>query len=120
MFWLRSSILQWYHIVHIAAKIGGDITIGRFILIPMILGGDIYQMQRTEAWFQGEHWSQRCRHGSRGSMSNMFLALHQSDIPSSKGERLFRGISRHPGRGSIPKESSHRGSSPKERNTLFH
>jgi hypothetical protein len=23
--------------------------------------GEIYQMQRTEAWFPGEKWSHRCR-----------------------------------------------------------
>jgi hypothetical protein len=42
-------------------------------------GEDIYQMQGTEAWFQGEKWSQRCRgqrHGSSGSMSDMTSVLH--------------------------------------------
>jgi hypothetical protein len=42
-------------------------------------GGEIHQMQRTEAWFQGEKWSQRCRgqrHVSRGSMSDMTSVLH--------------------------------------------
>jgi hypothetical protein len=42
-------------------------------------GGEIHQMQRTEAWFQGEQWSQRCRgqrHVSRGSMSDMTSVLH--------------------------------------------
>jgi hypothetical protein len=51
-------------------------------------GGEIYQMQRTEAWFQGEQWSQRCRgkmHGSRGSMSDMILVLHQIVSIKSKG-----------------------------------
>jgi hypothetical protein len=32
--------------------------------------------------------------GHRGSMSDVYLALHQSDIPYSKGDRLFRGISK--------------------------
>jgi hypothetical protein len=56
------------------------------------------------------------RHGSRGSdghkgsMRNISSSLHQSDIPFSKGERLFIGRSRHPSRGSIPKE----------RTTIFH
>jgi hypothetical protein len=59
----------------------GDIPIGGVILLPMIPGGEIYQMKRTKAWFQGEHWSQRCRHGSSGSMSDMISVLHQSDIP---------------------------------------
>jgi hypothetical protein len=53
-------------------------------------------------------------------MSDMFSALHQSDIPCLKRERLFRGISKHLGEGSNPKESSGRGSNPKERTTLFH
>jgi hypothetical protein len=36
-------------------------------------GEDIHKMQRKEAWFQGEKWSQRCRrqrHVSRRSMSD--------------------------------------------------
>jgi hypothetical protein len=32
--------------------------------------------------------------GHRGSMFDVFSSLHQSDIPCSKGERLFRGISK--------------------------
>jgi hypothetical protein len=59
-------------------------------------GGQIHQMQRTEAWFQGEQWSQRCRgwrHVYRGSMSDMtsilhdiILVLHESVSMNSKGE----------------------------------
>jgi hypothetical protein len=30
----------------------------------------------------------------RGSMSDIYSTLHQSDIPCSKGERLFRGRSK--------------------------
>jgi hypothetical protein len=61
-------------------------------------GAEIYQMQRTEAWFQGECWSQRCRHGSRGrvghrdagmvprgGMSDMISVLHQSVAINVKG-----------------------------------
>jgi hypothetical protein len=48
-------------------------------------GGEIYQMKRTEAWFQGESWSQKCRHGSRGSMSDMISVLHQSVSINAKG-----------------------------------
>jgi hypothetical protein len=48
-------------------------------------GGEIYHMQRTKAWFQGERWSQRCRHGSRGIMSDMILVLHQSVAINAKG-----------------------------------
>jgi hypothetical protein len=32
--------------------------------------------------------------GHRGSMFDVFSALHQTDIPCSKGERLFRVISK--------------------------
>jgi hypothetical protein len=42
-------------------------------------GGEIHQMHRTEEWFKGDRWSQRCkgqRHVSRGSMSDMTLVLH--------------------------------------------
>jgi hypothetical protein len=42
-------------------------------------GGEIHQMHRIEAWFQGEKWSQRCkgqRHVSRGIMSDMTSVLH--------------------------------------------
>jgi hypothetical protein len=48
-------------------------------------GREIYQMQRTDAWFQRERWSQRCIHGSRGSMSDMISLLHQSVAINSKG-----------------------------------
>jgi hypothetical protein len=64
--------------------------------------------------------SPRGSDGHKGSMREISSALNQSDIPCSKGEILFRGISSHPGKGSIPKESSGRGSIPKERTTLFH
>jgi hypothetical protein len=47
----------------------------------------------------GSRWIRfiRCRgqrHGFRGSMTDMISVLHQSDIPCSKGERLFRGRSK--------------------------
>jgi hypothetical protein len=67
-------------------------------------------------------------------MSDVSSALHQSEIPCSKWERLFKRISKafrhgeHPQgeiittfrQGSSPKESSSRESSPKRRMTLFH
>jgi hypothetical protein len=59
-------------------------------------------------------------------MSDVSSTLHQSEIPCSKGEILFKGISKASGRdktfsrGSNPKESASRGSSPKRRMTLFH
>jgi hypothetical protein len=47
--------------------------------------GEIYQMQRTDAWFQGERWSQRCKHGSRGSMRDMISVLHHSVTMNAEG-----------------------------------
>jgi hypothetical protein len=38
--------LQHKNIVHILEKIGGDRPIGGVILLPMIPGGEIYQMKR--------------------------------------------------------------------------
>jgi hypothetical protein len=69
---------------------------------------------------RAQRHSSRGSDGHRGSMSDISSTLHQSDIPCSKGERLFRGRSKASDRGSNPKESSGRGSSPKERTTLFH
>jgi hypothetical protein len=37
-------IVICWNIVHFAEKIGGYIPIGGVIILPMILGGDIYQM----------------------------------------------------------------------------
>jgi hypothetical protein len=65
---VRGSILKWKDTFSINEK-----------------GGEIYQMQRTEAWFHGECWSQRCRHGSMGSMSDMISVLHQSVSINAKG-----------------------------------
>jgi hypothetical protein len=69
---------------------------------------------------RAQRHSSRGSDGHRGSMSDISSALHQSDIPCSKGERLFRGRSKAFRQGENPKESSGRGSSPKERTTLFH
>jgi hypothetical protein len=46
-------------------------------------------------------------------MSNVYSTLHQSDIPCSKGERLFRGRSKHSNREINPKESSSKGVAPR-------
>jgi hypothetical protein len=53
----------------------------------------------------------RGSNGHRGSTFDVSSALHQSDIPCSKGERLFIGS---------PKESSSKGSNPKMRMVLCH
>jgi hypothetical protein len=61
----------------------------------MILGGDIYQMhtKKRDLYLKKEHrgiipWGVMV---IGGNMFDVFSALHQSDIPCSKGERLFRG-----------------------------
>jgi hypothetical protein len=46
--------------------------------------------------------SSRGNDGHRGSMSDMFSTLHQSDIPCSKGEILFREISKASRQGEHP------------------
>jgi hypothetical protein len=43
-------------------------------------------------------------------MSDVFSALHQIDIPCSKGERLFRGIQT---RGATPRRVQARGAAPR-------
>jgi hypothetical protein len=112
------------HVDHIAEEIGGDIPIGRVNLLPMILGGDIYQMHtyKIALYLNKEHI---CiipggSDGHMGSMSDVSSALHHSDIPYSKGERLFRGRSKAFRQGSNPKEISNKGSKPKRRMTLCH
>jgi hypothetical protein len=44
--------------------------------------------------------------GHRGSMFDVLSALHQSDIPCSKGEILFRGISKALRQGEQPQEEN--------------
>jgi hypothetical protein len=65
-----------------------------FILLPMILGEDIYQMhtKKRDLYLKKENrgiipWGSMV---TGGNMFDVFSALHQSDIPCSKGERLFR------------------------------
>jgi hypothetical protein len=43
---------------------------------------------------RAQRHSSRGSNGHRGSMSYISSALHQSDIPCSKGERLFKGKSK--------------------------
>jgi hypothetical protein len=73
----------------------------------MILGGDIYQMhtKKRDLYLKkedrgmvpgGSDLSDAEDRGMvfRRSMTDMISVLHQSDIPCSKGERLFRGRSK--------------------------
>ena len=50
-------------------------------------GGDIYQMQRIEAWFQGGRFI-ICRgqmHGFKGCICDVISVLHQSVAINAKG-----------------------------------
>jgi hypothetical protein len=58
--------------------------------------------------------------GHRGSMSDVSSALHQSGIPCSKGERLFRGRSKELRHGEHPQGELKKGEFPQGENTLFH
>jgi hypothetical protein len=64
----------------------------------MILGGDIYQMhtKKRDLYLKKEHRGiiPGGAMVTGGSMFDVFSTLHQSDIPCSKGERLFRGRSK--------------------------
>jgi hypothetical protein len=53
-------------------------------------------MQRKSPIFEEKEQNHNSKgsDGQRGSMSDVSSTLHQSDIPCSKGERLFRGISK--------------------------
>jgi hypothetical protein len=50
-------------------------------------GGEIYQMQRTEAWFQEDqiYQMQRIEAWFQRSMSDMISVLHQSVVINAKG-----------------------------------
>jgi hypothetical protein len=50
-------------------------------------GGEIYQMQRIEAWFQEDriYHMQRTEAWFQGSMSDMISVLHQSVAINAKG-----------------------------------
>ena len=54
--------------------------------------------------------------GHRGSMFDVFSALHQSDIPFSKGERLFRRRSKALGQGEQPQGKFKQGEQPQDEN----
>jgi hypothetical protein len=43
---------------------------------------------------RAQRHNSRGGYGHMGSMSEVYSTLHQSDIPCSKGERLFIGISK--------------------------
>jgi hypothetical protein len=64
----------------------------------MILGGDIYQMhtKKRDLYLKKEHRGiiPGGAMVTGGNMFDVFSALHQSDIPCSKGEILFRGRSK--------------------------
>jgi hypothetical protein len=57
--------------------------------------------------------------GHRGSMFNVSSTLHQSDIPCSKGERLFGGRSKALRHGEQPQGKFKQGEQPQEENGPF-
>jgi hypothetical protein len=66
----------------------------------MVLGGEKIPILEERA----QRHSSRGRNAHKGSMSDVSSSLHQSDIPCSKGERLFKGIQIG---GAIPGRDSH-------------
>jgi hypothetical protein len=61
-------------------------------------GGEIHQMQRIEAWFQREIWSQRCRgqrHVLRGSMSDMIFNIASECFHQCQRGRLLIKVGCH-------------------------
>jgi hypothetical protein len=61
----------------------------------------------------------RGRNGHRESMIDVYSALHQSEIPSSKGDILFRGISKAFRQGEKPQGEFKQGGKPQEENGRF-
>jgi hypothetical protein len=55
---------------------------------------DAYLEKRPIFEERAQRHNSRGSDGHRGSMFDVFSALHQSDIPCSKGEILFRGRSK--------------------------
>jgi hypothetical protein len=68
----------------------------------MVLGGEKSPILEERA----QRHSSRGSDGHRGSMSDASSTLHQSDIPCSKGERLFRGRSKAFRQGEQPQEDN--------------
>jgi hypothetical protein len=96
----------------------GDIPIGGVILLPMILGGDIYHMHtyKRAIYLKKEHMNII----SRGVCS-MYLHHYFRVISLvQKGRDYSEEDQRHSDRGSNAKESSSKGSNPKMRMTLCH
>jgi hypothetical protein len=96
----------------------GDIPIGGVILLPMILGGDIYQMHtyKRALYLKKENMSI-----ISGGVCSMYLQHYFRVISLlQKGRDYSEEDQRHSDRGSRPKESSSKGSNPKMRMDLCH
>jgi hypothetical protein len=81
----------------------------------MVLGGEKSPILEERA----QRHSSRGSNGHRGSMSDVSSTLHQSDIPCSKGERLFRGISKAFRQGEQPQGEFKQGEQPQGENDPF-
>jgi hypothetical protein len=91
----------------------------------MIPEGEIYQM-KGKYMKKGPILGEKAqRHGSkgsdghRGSMSYIYSTWHQSDIPCSIGERLFRGISKAFRQEEQPQGEFRMGENPQGENDPF-
>jgi hypothetical protein len=81
----------------------------------MVLGGEKSPILEERA----QRHSSRGSNGHRGSMSDVSSTLHQSDIPCSKGERLFRGRSKAFRQGEHPQGEFKQGEQPQGENDPF-
>jgi hypothetical protein len=86
----------------------------------MILGGDIYQMhtKKRDLYLKKEHRGiiPGGAMVTGGNMFDVFSALHQSDIPCSKGEILFRGSSKAFRQGEQPQGEFKQGEQSQDEN----
>jgi hypothetical protein len=102
----------------------GDIPIGGFIILPMILGGDIYQMHTYKRALYLKKENRSIISGGAmvtGGVCLMYLQHHIRVISLvQKGIDYSEEDQRHSDRGNIPKESSSKGSNPKMRMDLCH
>jgi hypothetical protein len=86
----------------------------------MILGGDTYLEKRPIFEERAQKHNSRGSNGHRGSMFD--VSSHYIRVISlvQKGRDYSEEVQRHSDRGSSPKESSSKGSSPKMRMALCH
>jgi hypothetical protein len=102
----------------------GDIPIGGVILLPIILGGDIYQMHtyKRDLYLKKEH-KIIIPGGAMvtGGVCSMYFQHYIRVISLvQKGRDYSEEYQRYSDRGRSPNESSSRGSNHKRKMALFH